>query len=394
MSVLGRSISAIPRTYRQTCMKCLHTTPKSFAASIKKSPRIRQAERKSNASSSVGQSTPNFGKERGSFESSLPPTVLLDSARKSGALNLDSEQALEILREFQIRGARPTVGWERNLCADFDIQPSTLTALARILNRCDGKSQRILGTRVKMTASKLEDAGATFDLIASYLAHGTMEKNDFSAVLQRLGIMAKQEKKPEAMVLLGKVLLSQQRTSEALEWFSKATDHAADIPVVQALNYAGASEALVQKGRILLAMKDRKGAESAFRTAALDLDDPSGYFYLSQLEESGSTNQEVFLLKAASSGIVDACHNLGCIELARADTKLAKSSTKTIEEFGMAREWFQVAAADGFGPSMINMASICKAAGQHEVALQWVERAESLPDTAEQAKNLRIQWQT
>jgi tetratricopeptide (TPR) repeat protein len=184
------------------------------------------------------------------------------------------------------------------------------------------------------------------------------------------------------MALLGKVMLSLGKESEALEWFRKVTQ--------LELDFEGASEALVQEGRILLARRDKDGAESAFKKAALELDDPSGYFYLSQLQAPGSTEQEVYLLKAASSGIAEASHNLGSLEMER--IKERKRGPESIRDFDMAKEWFQVAAAEGFGLSMLNLAMIYKAGGQVEEGEKWLEKAEELPEIREETKRVRAQW--
>jgi hypothetical protein len=52
-----------------------------------------------------------------SSEESLPPISLINSARKSGALVIESGKSLEFLRQYQELAARPTPGWEQNLCA-------------------------------------------------------------------------------------------------------------------------------------------------------------------------------------------------------------------------------------------------------------------------------------
>jgi len=233
-----------------------------------------------------------------------------------------------------------------------------------------------------LSACELGEKSATYELVESAIRNKSLNLHTFLSPLQRLGIMAKKQDDPQAMTLLGKVMLSQAREKEAFEWFRKATQ--------SGLDFDGAGEALVQEGRILLNRKDNEGAKAAFRKAALKLDDPSGYFYLSQMEEPGSSQQEVYLLKAASSGIVEAWHNLGSLELSRINQRAQKPTS--IRDFGMAREWFQVAAADGFGLSMLNMALICKAGGQTDAGLKWLQRAEELPEIREQAKSMRAQW--
>ncbi len=234
-----------------------------------------------------------------------------------------------------------------------------------------------------LSASNLGEKSATFDVISSAISAGVLR--DYPAPLQRLGILAKKDNDPQAMTLLGKVLFKQRGEKEALEWFRKATR-----PPTGSLDFQGAGEALVHEGRILLGWNDRERAESAFRKAALELDDPSAYFYLSQLQEPGSPDQEVYLLKAASSGVLEAWHNLGALELAKIEQRPLKEGQT--REYGMAKEWFEVAAADGYGLSMLNLASIYRAMGQEEAAWRWLEKAEGIPDVRGQAGSMRGQW--
>ena len=263
------------------------------------------------------------------------------------------------------------------------VTPWNLVILSGILRRCPSQAQRLLATRLASSASEMGEKTATFELIQSGI--DTNQLHEYPAPLQRLGLLAKKENDVEAMALLGKVFFSQQKENEALEWLRKATR-----PPTGTLEFAGSGDALVYEGRILSKTGDIEGAEEAFKKAALELDEPSAYFYLSRLQEPGSSTQEVYLLKAASSGILEAWHNLGALELAKIEKGEKKPTS--LADYGMAREWFQVAAADGFGLSMLNMALMCKAVGQDEVSLAWLDRAEENPDVREQARSLREQW--
>ena len=268
---------------------------------------------------------------------------------------------------------------------EYDITPCTVTLLASILKRCNGKGQRSLAKKLMLSASSLGEKSATFEIISSAITTGVLR--DYPAPLQRLGILAKKDNDPQAMTLLGKVLFNQRGEKEALEWFRKATR-----PPTGSLDFQGAGEALVHEGRILLGWKDKEGAEAVFRRAALELDDPLAYFYLSQLQEPGSPNQEVYLLKAASSGVREAWHNLGALELAKIEKRPLKDGQT--RNYGMATEWFEVAAADGFGLSMLNLASIYRAVGQGEEALRWLEKADGVPDVKEQAGSMKGRWRS
>lgn len=232
-----------------------------------------------------------------------------------------------------------------------------------------------------LSASALGEKSATFELITSAIRTGSIKEYD--APLRRLGVLAKKEHDPQAMLLLGKVLYGQNGDKEALEWFQRATR-----PPTGYLEWDGAAEALVQEGRILLTKKATLGAREAFEKAAFELDDPTGYFYLSKMEEFGSQKQEIYLMKASSAGILEAWHNLGAIELG----KRRGQPIKRMSDYGLAREWFFVAASDGFGLSMLNLAVMHRSVEDINGALEWLEKAMEVDEVAVEAKRLQREW--
>lgn len=267
---------------------------------------------------------------------------------------------------------------------EHSISTSTMALLASILKRCPNAGQRALAKSVMLAASRLGEKAATFDIISEALRVGTV--HEYRAPLERLGILAKKENDPQAMTLLGKVFMADRREREALDWLRRATR-----PPTGGLEFNGAGEALVNEGRILSQRNDREGAKAAFEKAALELDEPFAYFYLAQMQEPGSSNHQVYLLKAASSGVVEAYHNLGAIELEKITNQEKKPSS--LADYGMAREWFEVAATDGFGLSMLNMAVIHKAVGQLDEALKWLAKAEGAEGVRNEATALKKQWE-
>lgn len=272
-----------------------------------------------------------------------------------------------------------------NMNTEHNIDPATVGTLAGILRRSTNKAQQSFAKRVMLTASALGNNSSTFEIISSAIRLGKL--HEYPAPLQRVGILAKKNNDPQAWTLLGQVYLARRANSEALDCFRKATR-----PPTGGLGFYGAGDALVNEGRILLGLNDKDGAKAAFEKAALELDDPSAYFYLSKHQEPGSKKEQVYLLKAASSGIAEAWHNLGARELEKqkgAPTKPAK-----VEDFGMAYEWFQVAATDGFGLSMLNLALMCKSVGNIEEGLKWLAKAEDNVEVRDQATLIRSQFQS
>jgi len=103
--------------------------------------------------------------------------------------------------------------------------------------------------------------------------------------------------------------------------------------------------------------------------------------------DEGSSRQKVYLLKAASSGIVNASHYLEMLELKDIGTQGKKPAL--IGDHGMVREWLQVAETDGFGKSMLPLAKVYRAVGQVEERIKWLEKAKGVTEIRDQAIALR-----
>jgi tetratricopeptide (TPR) repeat protein len=271
-----------------------------------------------------------------------------------------------------------------DLKLEHNIDPAAVATLAGILRRSQSKPQQILAKRIMLSASALGDKSATLDLISSALTTGNL--HEYTDALQRLGVLAKRENDPQAWTLLGRVYSARNNPKEALNCFRKATR-----PPTGNVDFYGAGDALGYEGQILMSQDDRQNAKAIFEKAALELDDPAAYFYLSKLQEPGSSQEQVYLLKAASSGIKEAWHNLGALELAKRTDKASKPIK--VEDFGMAYEWFQVAAADGFGPSMLNLALMCKSIGDIKDGLRWLDKAEEHLEIRGEVKRIRAQFE-
>lgn len=233
-----------------------------------------------------------------------------------------------------------------------------------------------------LSASAMGDTSATFEIVSTALRSNVIKY--YQGTLNRLHLIAK-DGNQKAMMLFGKVLFHEHSEAKSLCWLEKATQ-----PPSGSLEFDGAGEALVLKGRILKKYGDSIGAKAAFEKAAKDLNDPEAYFYLSQMEENGSFNQESYLLKAATTGIIEAWYNLGVLEL----DKIQKSNLqpKKPEDYGMAREWFLVAAHGGNGPSMLNLAIIYKLTLNLPQALDWLNKAQLVPSTSIEAMRLKKEW--
>lgn len=60
--------------------------------------------------------SPDAKRSRLDPEEALPPLVILQSANKSGAMEISPQKALDILRRYQELEQHPNKGWEEQLC--------------------------------------------------------------------------------------------------------------------------------------------------------------------------------------------------------------------------------------------------------------------------------------
>ncbi|TVY83872.1 hypothetical protein LSUE1_G001797, partial [Lachnellula suecica] len=387
MATLRRSMPLLERSCKLLSPRHLHTTSHLQATRSRPSPRVARAAR-------ANASTPTMVrvKKESDPDDFLPPSYMLDSAIKAGALKPKSgaDTIIAFLRDFQPIMRDPDRERVQELCMEHDVTPTDMTILMGILRRCQGPPQQTLAKYLALAAADLGEKTAIFELIQSAINSGHPER--YSGPLRELQSLAVGENDPEAMVLLGKVNFAKQRDDEAMEWFQKATrrPNKGSDGSEEHYGFAGAGEALVFEGRIHLKRGQKEAAESSFTKAALDLDHPNAYFHLSQLENPGSPNERVYLLKAASSGIHEACHQLGLLELENILEQ--KKKLTSLEDYGMALEWYSLAAANGSGLGMLSMASFCKKVGKMEDALAWLDKAEEVLEVRNEALELKREW--
>ena len=111
MSSLKRTLPIIRRSCRPSSCRSFHTIS---SVDAQKSPRKPSLSTRKIATPSPGL---HRRKEIYHPEECMPPTVLLQSARKSGALEIDVEKAIEVLRGYQkLEGNTREVLWEKRLC--------------------------------------------------------------------------------------------------------------------------------------------------------------------------------------------------------------------------------------------------------------------------------------
>lgn len=274
---------------------------------------------------------------------------------------------------------------ERNIDPPFAYQ------LGRILNKSFESSQKTIARRLILTASSLGHAPATLNLIDSSLRNSTSSfpsKPDHAILLRQLDLLI-EKGNLDAMVIRARISGSQGKQREAMSWYGKA------INTPQGLEFDSAAYALTQIGDVFLAGGKKEQAREVYEESALKLDDPYGYFRLAGFLKYDSTESERFtkstyLTKAAMSGIAEAAHGVGLMELMTFENWHENEKSVTMgrdtEDYGLAREWFEVAAAGGHAPAMINMMLISK--NTHN-AQEWAAKCEADPEVRRLMTSIR-----
>jgi tetratricopeptide (TPR) repeat protein len=285
------------------------------------------------------------------------------------------------------------------LSADFlqeeNITPKTLILLALILTRCKEKPRQFLGTTLLFSASAIGEPSATIFLIDSALKNKRLDSPLYTAPFAHLRTLAAPpHSNIEAMVLLGKIYKSQGDKGMAFQLFRQAasiktssTQEGMDSQLP--LPGEGVASALVHMGIILEDQGKISDAKDAFSKAALEHDDPTGYYHLARTEEELSETQRTYLLKSAASGNLNAAVSLGEMHQIRA--RFPNGFGPATKERQMAKEWHYLSALAGKTDSMLHLVIMFTQEDKMQSALKWMEMAESSPreSAAKATKELR-----
>ncbi|KAL1880624.1 hypothetical protein Daus18300_001235 [Diaporthe australafricana] len=100
----------------------------------------------------------------------------------------------------------------------------------------------------------------------------------------------------------------------------------------------------LDQAKILQRQNRTKEARDFYRIAALELDNPHGFWNLSCLVDApqDSPERRTYLLKAAISGVQEACRELGLLEKTAAEDETLPQKVRADRE-KMSQEWFRLA---------------------------------------------------
>ncbi|KAI5846481.1 hypothetical protein DFP73DRAFT_623893 [Morchella snyderi] len=286
----------------------------------------------------------------------IPNDVLL-SAHKSKALPFGPAVATKLVTDYMpMMSKEPNESIGRAICDEHNITPADLTRLALVLIRSapkDPPEQAQVGFHLLFTCSTLHDPTATIELHkqlsnAKQIPRVVQDLRDTS---QRLRKIASEHEHPGALYRMGEMVSQSGKEVEAEKWFEKAAGK-------------GVAVAWASLGRLQQQRGDTIKAIASFEKG-VKLDDPYAYLYLAMAKDN-FPQKESYLLKAAASGIILAAHSLGAYY------------AKTCKPL-LAREWFTLAATEGYAASQLGLGIVLQKEGKLSEALEWFVKANKEP---------------
>jgi hypothetical protein len=207
----------------------------------------------------------------------------------------------------------------------FNINVDDLTNLARVLLRSFDSVDRRQGWNLLDSACRAGSPSAVVFNVKQALRQKQLHHPSVAAALQQLKSLVVEGDNVPGLVLAGKVAESQGKTSEALALYKRATArHAVTTTPAKTIDNpwedvedmdvdvctAWMSIANIHL-KIASLFHDHEAAMQAFRTAALEYDDPYAYSRLADNEPECTALWLQYRLKAAASGHAQSAFDLG-----------------------------------------------------------------------------------
>ncbi|KFZ15154.1 hypothetical protein V501_02839 [Pseudogymnoascus sp. VKM F-4519 (FW-2642)] len=251
-------------------------------------------------------------------------------AKKAGALKIEPEDSIELLRSYCNAVAEP--GWETRFCRD----PPTLAMVSRILNKNPALPLRKMGENMMICAATLGDLSSIVAVMNRSLLQDNLHHPGLLIPMTKLKFYANQGN-AEAMVMYGRILDRQKKHAEAAEMFQKVAETPRDGSVD-----AEIGNALVQQGNLCYRDSKKEEARMSFKKAAIEFDNPEGYYKLAFMMPDEDPLKETYLLKAAASRIRDAIVEVAA--LYERTARLHGSSEEGKQARLLAVEWEKLAS--------------------------------------------------
>ncbi|KAJ0109291.1 hypothetical protein J7T55_009623 [Diaporthe amygdali] len=317
--------------------------------------------------------------------------VICESIEGLGAQHLTPLQCVDAAQRYVSAATQHESSWRPRLEKDFDLPVSLLHWIGILLISDSSAVRWRLGTHMLRSASELGYDPSTLSLVRifSSVPLGMQKKVASSKIYidanARFQKILRQGTDPDALTLQGIILAKsgvKSQEKQALDLFRRAekawelkakssaqgdhgaqagaTSHTSDtqsfnikkgaipdyvsLPEPRTPRWDWEVSWALEQGKILQRQDRHKEARALFRVAALELDNPQGFWQLACLMDvpQDSPERRTYLLKAAISGVQEACRELGLLEKMAAEKTGLGEKDRTDREM-MSREWFRLA---------------------------------------------------
>ncbi|KAG8156677.1 hypothetical protein KVR01_013468 [Diaporthe batatas] len=298
-----------------------------------------------------------------------------------GAKHMTPLQCMEAAQRYVSAATQRESSWRPRLEKDFDLPVFLLHWVAILLIADTSASRWKLGTHMLRSASELGYNPSTLTLtrILTSMPPAMQKKAAASKMFidanSRFQKLLQNDTDPNALTLQGRTFAkkgTQAHDRQALDsfrraekaWEAKAKSSAPsqaserpsfDIKKGSDPDYVSLPEPreprwewevtwALEQARILEKQKRTDEARDMYRVAALELDNPQGFWNLSRLMEGprDSPERRTYLLKAAITGEQEACREMGVLEKMAAERQDLADRDRADREL-LSREWFRLA---------------------------------------------------
>ncbi|KAF3769872.1 hypothetical protein M406DRAFT_284346 [Cryphonectria parasitica EP155] len=273
--------------------------------------------------------------------------------------------------------------WRGRLERDYNLSPYMLHWIGILLLTANTATRWRLGTHMLRSASEQGYSPSTLTLVRTFRsmpdrifqerAAGTRL---FQSADARFRELLRQGTDPDALTLQGIIEASHgDDLKRALAMFRRATEaywkahppsrppatpsppppHDSSKGLVKQFTLPAPREPLWEwevscvlgQADILRRQGEKRAAEELYRVAALELDNPRAFLELARLMSGprDSPERRAYLLKAAISGEVEACREMGKLERLAAEDK-ALPERERADHVLMSKEWFRLGEGD------------------------------------------------
>ncbi|KAL8936365.1 MAG: hypothetical protein Q9216_004971 [Gyalolechia sp. 2 TL-2023] len=349
------------------------------------------------------------------FPSEKWPTPLLEHMVKRipSFAGRNVKDLVAILDDVQNLSPAKAKEQAKRICSEHSIKAYDLYVLGEHLRRYNDLKYRDLSNALEACALAANDGQLlAFRIIRDAMSTGRIREPQMSNPLKIVKDYVDQGY-PKAIFIWGRLMESQGKHSEALQFYQKWTEIYAEArqspPFSQSMDTAELANISKALARLRARSGDRAAAETAIREAAQVYDDPTAYYHLAvEFTSPSSPEFETYLLKAAASGNPNAAHELGMLYFnqSRQGIRLI-TPTLTHTSFysknpnpnpnvsapppplpqvyvrkkqAAAKEWFAVAASSNITASQIYLALLLLLhhnSAEADEALEWLHTASS-----------------